>query len=124
MQGVVCAQSFELHELRHEDHDDQAVDKTEHDRMRRSPAITWKIPARTTVAKMYSTPCVFARETMTTAIAPVAPEIIPGRPPKIDVTSPIVNAAYKPVNGERPAISANATASGISASATVRPERI
>jgi hypothetical protein len=61
---------------------------------------------------------------MTTAIAPVAPEIMPGLPPKIEVTKPIVNAAYSPVRGESPAIRAKATASGINASATVRPERI
>eukprot|EP00521_Asterionellopsis_glacialis_P003207 CAMPEP_0195280188 /NCGR_PEP_ID=MMETSP0706-20130129/20924_1 /TAXON_ID=33640 /ORGANISM="Asterionellopsis glacialis, Strain CCMP134" /LENGTH=36 /DNA_ID= /DNA_START= /DNA_END= /DNA_ORIENTATION= len=36
---------------------------------------------------------------MTTANAPVAPEIIPGRPPNTAVISPTKNAAYKPTNG-------------------------
>ena len=60
--------------------------------------------------------------TKITAIAPVAPEIIPGLPPKTDVTNPITNAAYNPVNGENPAIIANAIASGTSANATVIPD--
>ena len=61
-------------------------------------------PASTTVAKTY---CVISSTVMlglislrvvtspkkTTAIAPVAPEIIPGRPPKIEVTIPMMKAA-------------------------------
>jgi len=35
-----------------------------------------------------------------------------------------MNAAYSPTSGSTPATKANATASGTSASATVRPERI
>ena len=77
-----------------------------------------------TAANTYSTPYCCARATKTTATAPVAPDIIPGRPPKIDVTKPIINAAYNPVRGDKPAMSANATASGIKAMATVKPERI
>ena len=61
---------------------------------------------------------------MTTASAPVAPEIIPGLPPKIAVINPIINAAYKPTSGSTPATKAKATASGTSARATVIPERI
>ena len=60
----------------------------------------------------------------TTATAPVAPEIIPGRPPVIEVTKPIVKAAYRPTNGLTPAIIAKATASGTSARATVKPDKI
>ena len=60
--------------------------------------------------------------TITTAIAPVAPEIIPGRPPKIAVINPTIKAAYKPTNGSTPATKAKATASGTSANATVRPD--
>ncbi len=59
--------------------------------------------------------------TITTANAPVAPEIIPGLPPKTAVIKPTINAAYSPVNGLSPAISAKATASGIRARATVNP---
>ena len=49
---------------------------------------------------------------------------MPGRPPKMEVTSPITKAAYKPVSGDKPAIRANATASGINAKATVKPDNI
>ena len=73
---------------------------------------------------MYSTPWVFANVTKTIATAPVAPDIIPGLPPKMEVTIPIMNAAYKPVNGDSPAMSAKAIASGTKAKATVNPERI
>ena len=64
----------------------------------------------------------FTKLTITTAKAPVAPEIIPGRPPKIAVTKPIIKAPYKPTIGEIPATKAKATASGTSAKATVNPE--
>jgi hypothetical protein len=57
-------------------------------------------------------------------MAPVAPEIIPGRPPNIEVTSPIIKAPYKPTIGDIPATKAKATASGTKAKATVNPERI
>lgn len=90
----------------------------------RIPAANWITPARITVAKMYSMPCDFTSVTNTTATAPVAPEIIPGRPPKMEVTIPIMNAAYNPVNGDSPAMSAKAIASGTKANATVNPERI
>ena len=89
----------------------------------KNPAAICINPARITVAKMYSTPWLLANATITTAIAPVAPDIILGRPPKMDVTNPIIKAAYSPTNGDKPAIRANATASGTNASATVRPER-
>ncbi len=72
---------------------------------------------------MYSGPCEAARVTRTTATAPVAPEFIPGRPPKIEVIKPITKAAYSPVSGESPAMSAKATASGTSAKATVNPDK-
>ena len=62
------------------------------------------------------------RETMTTAKAPVAPEIIPGLPPKIEVINPIMKAAYSPTRGSTPATKAKATASGINANATVIPD--
>ena len=91
---------------------------------RSKPAAACSMPARMTVAKMYSIPCEAANETMTTATAPVAPEIIPGRPPSTAVTIPITKAAYSPVSGGSPARNAKATASGTSARATVSPERI
>lgn len=64
------------------------------------------------------------KPTNITAMAPVAPEIIPGRPPKMEVTNASTKAAYNPVKGEKPGIKAKAIASGTRASATVRPERI
>ncbi len=90
----------------------------------RKPTINCIIPARITVAKIYSTPWLRESATNTTATAPVAPEIIPGLPPNTAVISPIMKAAYKPVSGERPAMNAKAIASGISARATVSPESI
>ena len=62
-------------------------------------------------------------DTITTAIAPVAPEIMPGRPPKTAVIKPTINAAYKPTSGSTPATKANAIASGTSARATVKPDK-
>ena len=91
---------------------------------RRKPAAACIRPARMTVAKMYSGPCVTTSAAITTATAPVAPEIMPGRPPMTLATRPTTNAAYKPVRGLRPAIKANATASGMRAMATVNPLRI
>src|SRR6056297_1244368 len=90
---------------------------------RSTPASICMIPARITVANTYSTPYCWAKLTITTATAPVAPEIIPGLPPKIEVTNPITNAAYNPVRGDKPAIKAKAMASGTKASATVRPDK-
>ena len=92
-----------------------------------------KNPAKITAANKYSVawasvaPCSRTKAikgATTTAIAPVAPEIIPGRPPAIEVTKPIVKAAYKPTSGLTPAIIAKATASGTSARATVKPDKI
>ena len=60
---------------------------------RKKPAINCKTPIKTTVAKRYSTPCWLTSETITTASAPVAPEIIPGRPPIKAVIKPTKNAA-------------------------------
>ena len=87
-----------------------------------TPARSWITPAKTTVAKIYSTPWLFANVAITTAIAPVAPDIIPGRPPKMEVIKQTINAAYNPVKGDKPAINAKATASGTKAKATVNPD--
>jgi len=81
------------------------------------------VKVKTTVANKYSTPCSATSATITTAKAPVAPEIIPGRPPKTAVTNPTRNAAYSPTKGCTPATNANATASGIRARATVSPDK-
>ena len=52
-----------------------------------------KIPINTTVAKRNSTPCSTTRATITTANAPVAPEIIPGLPPNTAVIRHTIIAA-------------------------------
>ena len=57
-------------------------------------------------------------------MAPVAPEIIPGLPPNIEVIKPIIKAPYRPTIGETPATKAKATASGTSARATVIPDKM
>ena len=75
------------------------------------------------VGNKYSIPCIATKETTTTAIAPVAPEIIPGRPPQTADIKPIKNAEYKPISGETPATNAKAIASGTKANETVTPER-
>ena len=64
------------------------------------------------------------RETITTARAPVAPDIIPGLPPKTAVINPTIKAAYNPTIGETPATKAKAIASGTSANETVKPDSI
>ena len=58
---------------------------------------------------------------MTSATAPVAAEIIAGRPPRNAIDTAIVNDANSPTRGSTPAMIENEIASGISASATTRP---
>ena len=59
---------------------------------------------------------------MTRAIAPVAAEIIPVRPPIIEMMIAIENDAYRPTFGSTPAMIENEIASGMSANATTRPD--
>ena len=54
-------------------------------------------------------------------MAPVAAEIIAGRPPRKAIETAIVNDAKRPTRGSTPAMIENEIASGISASATTRP---
>jgi hypothetical protein len=56
-------------------------------------------------------------------MAPVAAEIIAGRPPTTEITTAIVNDANSPTLGSTPAMMENEIASGINASATTRPAR-
>src|SRR5699024_9271368 len=58
---------------------------------------------------------------MTRAIAPVAAEIIAGRPPVKAIVTAIVNEANSPTRGSTPARIENEMASGISARATTSP---
>ena len=54
-------------------------------------------------------------------MAPVAAEIMPGRPPTTAITTAIQNEAYRPTRGSTPAIIEKAIASGTRARATTRP---
>ena len=86
-----------------------------------TPRTTCKIPARMTVAMKYSKPWSRITGAMTSATAPVAAEIIAGRPPRKAIETAIVNEANSPTRGSTPAMIEKLIASGISASATTRP---
>jgi hypothetical protein len=60
----------------------------------------------------------------TTATEPAAPVAMPPRPEKAAAKSPITAVVCRPTIGLTPATKAKATASGIIASDTVKPERI
>ena len=60
---------------------------------------------------------------MTSAIAPVAADIIPGLPPTKEMTMAMQNEAYRPTIGSTPAMIEKAIASGINAKATKIPKR-
>jgi hypothetical protein len=81
------------------------------------------MPVKIVAAKRYSTPYCATSGTIKRAIAPVAAEIIPGRPPKKATVTAIVNEAYRPIFGASPAINEKAIASGINARATAVPAR-
>jgi hypothetical protein len=70
-----------------------------------------------------ATPCIVINAISVTTVAPAPPDIMPGLPPKIAVTKPMINAAYSPVKGERPASIANDKDSGIIVIATVNPAK-
>lgn len=76
-----------------------------------------------TAYRRYSTPCSSTMVPVTAAMAPVAPEIMAGRPPNTAVMMPMIHAAVSPTNGSTPATNENATASGTCANATVMPHR-
>ena len=63
------------------------------------------------------------RTRSTSAMAPVAAEIMPGRPPANEMMMAIENEAYRPTLGSTPAMIENEIASGMSARATTRPDR-
>ena len=48
---------------------------------RKAPAMTCSTPVSTVAASRYCRPCSFTSSTITRAMAPVAAEIMPGRPP-------------------------------------------
>ncbi len=61
--------------------------------IRATPAIICKIPVSTVAASRYWRPCSRTSVTMRSAVAAVAAEIIPGRPPKIAVSTAMQNDA-------------------------------
>lgn len=88
---------------------------------RNAPNSIMTMPLSTTVANRYCGPCWTTSATITTAIDPAAPEIMPGRPPNRAVIVQMKNAPYRPASGFTPATSANAMHSGTSANDDVRP---
>src|SRR4051812_45627232 len=60
---------------------------------------------------------------MTRATAPVAAEIMAGRPPRKAIDTAMVNEANSPTRGSTPAMMENEMASGMRARATTRPPR-
>ena len=60
---------------------------------RKAPNRNWMIPVRTVAANRYSSPWSRTSVIMRSAMAPVAAEIMPGRPPTNDVVTAITNEA-------------------------------
>ncbi|MCY1540298.1 hypothetical protein D9M68_759290 [compost metagenome] len=85
------------------------------------PAMTCSPPVSTVAASRYCRPWSFTSEAITSAMAPVAAEIMPGRPPANAMMVAMENEAYRPTFGSTPAMMEKAMASGMSASATTRP---
>ncbi len=75
-------------------------------------------PVNKVAANKYSRPCSRTSVIISSAMAPVAAEIIAGRPPAKAVITAIQKEAYRPTLGSTPAIIEKAIASGIKASAT------
>ncbi|MNN33057.1 hypothetical protein D3C81_1467950 [compost metagenome] len=78
-------------------------------------------PPSNTVASRYCAPCCTTSATITTAIEPAAPEIMPGRPPNRAVRVQMMKAPYRPISGLRWATRAKAMHSGTRAKEVVRP---
>src|SRR5690554_138991 len=69
-------------------------------------------PVSRVAASRYCRPCSFTSVTINNAMAPVAAEIIPGRPPTKAIITAIQKEAYRPTLGSTPAIMEKAIASG------------
>src|SRR3990167_2876226 len=85
------------------------------------PAPICSIPVSKVATSRYCRPWSLTSVTITSAMAPVAAEIMPGRPPAKAMTTAMLNEAYSPTLGSTPAMMEKAMASGMSASATTRP---
>jgi hypothetical protein len=83
----------------------------------------WKTPARITAAMRWSSPWLRISGAITRATAPVAAEIMAGRPPTKEMVTAMVKEANSPIRGSTPAITENAMASGMRARATTSPAR-
>ena len=81
------------------------------------------MPVSTVAASKYCKPCSFTRVIISKASAPVAAEIMAGRPPKNAIETAIQKDAYKPTCGSTPAIAENAIDSGINAKPTTKPAK-
>ena len=86
-----------------------------------APAMICSTPVKMVAGSRYSSPWSRTSATSSTAMAPVAAEIIPGRPPTKAMTTAIQKDAYSPTFGSTPAIMEKAIASGMRASATTVP---
>ena len=83
-----------------------------------TPSRIWMTPPRMIAASRCPTPYAWDSGATTSATAPVAAEIMAGRPPTIAVVTAMVKDANSPTRGSTPAMIENAMASGIRASAT------
>ena len=90
----------------------------------RSPRAICTAPASRTAATRYSTPYFFDTEASTSAVEPVAAEIIARRPPTIEIVTAIVKEAKSPTRGSTSAITEKEIASGIRAMPTTIAARI
>ena len=87
-----------------------------------APHAIWYSPAKSAAAERYAGPCAATSEVITTAHAPDAPVIEPRPAPKAAAKKPMTTVVHSPTIGETPATKAKATASGIMARLTVKPE--
>ena len=90
---------------------------------RSAPQMICNTPVSTVAARRYCSPCSLTKVIMSSAIAPVAAEIRPGRPPRKAVTTAMQTEAYRPTCGSTPAMMEKAIASGTSAKATTSPAK-
>lgn len=61
-----------------------------------NPAMICSRPVSTVAATRYCNPCCLTSNTITSAMAPVAAEIMPGRPPVKAITTAMQKDAYRP----------------------------
>lgn len=84
----------------------------------------WYTEIMRTIQNSISTPSDCTYGAMVAARTPVAPLIMPGRLPKPEVHTPMIQAGWRPSSGSTPAMEAKASEPGTWANATVNPARI